>query len=189
MSKAVPRHFTTEELHHRYNQSPPSPKDVGRLELITRRPDNGEREVLEIADLSKKYGLVGDNWYTRGSSRTEDGSAHPDMQITLMNSRVIEVITEKKVDWKLAGDQFFVDLDLSHDNLPTATQLQLGSAVIEITEQPHTGCGKFMKRFGKDALRFVSTDTAKALRMRGVNCRVVRSGVVKLADKIKVIPE
>ena len=162
-----------------------SPTDKGRLALIVRRPSIDEREVLIEGELDLVEGLVGDNWSTRGSSRTADGSAHPDMQLNIMNSRVVNLIAGNKDRWQLAGDQLYLDMDLSEENLPPGTQLSLGAAVIEVTEQPHTGCKKFMARFGQDALAFVSTPVGKQLRLRGLNARVVQPGTIRVGDVAK----
>ncbi len=162
-----------------------SPRDEGRLELIVRRPQVDEREVLEEAELDRADGLVGDSWKLRGSSRTEDGSPHPDMQLNIMNSRVIALVAQDRGRWPLAGDQLYLDLDLSAENLPPGTRLALGSAVIEVTAQPHTGCKKFAARFGADALRFVNSPEGKQLRLRGVNARVVRPGVIRVGQVVK----
>lgn len=162
-----------------------SPKNSGVLELIVRRPKIGARESLHEGQLDLTEGLVGDNWRTRGSSRTNDGSAHPDMQLNVMNSRVIALVAQSPDRWHLAGDQLFIDLDLSAENLPPGTQLALGSAVIEVTEQPHTGCAKFMERFGPDALEFVNSDEGKRLHLRGINACVVRSGTIRVGDIVR----
>jgi MOSC domain-containing protein YiiM len=125
---------------------------------------------------------VGDTWRTRGSSRTSDGSSHPDMQLNIMNARVIALVAGTLDRRQLAGDQLFIDLDLSASNLPPGTQLALGSAVIEVTSQPHTGCQKFMARFGRDALQFVNSPVGRQLQLRGINAKVVRAGVVRVGD-------
>jgi MOSC domain-containing protein YiiM len=130
-------------------------------------------------------GLVGDNWRIRGSSRTADGSAHPDMQLTLMNARLIALVAQSRERWPLAGDQLYVDLDLSADNLPPGSHLALGTAVIEVSAQPHTGCQKFVERFGLDAMKFVNSPAHKHLHLRGINARVVRSGVIRVGDVAK----
>jgi MOSC domain-containing protein YiiM len=162
-----------------------SPRDVGVLALVVRRPQTGVREVLTEGELNQVEGLVGDNWSSRGSSRTADGSAHPDMQLTIMNARVIALVAQSMERWPLAGDQLFIDLDLSADNVPPGTRLSVGSAVIEVTEQPHTGCQKFMSRFGQDALRFINSPTGKQLQLRGVNARVIHSGMIRVGDVVK----
>ena len=161
-----------------------SPKEHGRVELIVRRPAENEREVLAEAMLDTAEGLVGDTWSTRGSRTTEDGSAHPDMQLTLMNARVAELVAGRADRWQLAGDQLFVDLDLSIANLPPGTRLEVGCAVIEVTDQPHRGCGKFSSRFGVDALRFVNSEVGRELNLRGVNAKAVVSGVVRPGNPI-----
>lgn len=165
-----------------------SPSDRGVVELIVRRPAEGEREVLDEATLDAVEGLVGDCWRRRGSKRTEDGSAHPDMQLTLMNARVAALVAGHPDRRQLAGDQLFVDLDLSYDNLPPGTRLEAGSALIEITDQPHTGCGKFARRFGTDAQRFINSAAGRELNLRGVNARIVAGGVVRPGDAIVKSP-
>ena len=162
-----------------------SPKDAGTLDLIIRRPAVGRRDVLDFAELDLTTGLVGDTWNLRSSSRTGDGSPHPDMQINVMNSRVIALIAGEQSRWGLAGDQLYVDLDVSEANLPPGTQLAIGSAVIEVTAQPHTGCGKFLRRFGVDATKFVNSARGRALHLRGINARVVVPGRIQTGDRVR----
>ena len=164
-----------------------SPKDRGVLKLIVRRPAAEERELLEAGELSPTDGLVGDSWKRRDSSRTSDGSPHPRMQLNIMNSRVIELVARDPGRWSLAGDQLFVDMDLSRENLPPRTRVALGSAVIEVTAEPHTGCHKFAERFGLDAVKFVNSATGRALCLRGINARVVQAGVVRVGDLVRRI--
>jgi hypothetical protein len=181
------RHFTTEELEAGLGHILLSPKDEGVLELIVRRPAVDEREVLEEGELDLVEGLKGDSWKVRGSSRTPDGSAHPDMQLNVMNARILDLVARDRERWRLAGDQLIVDMDLSDENLPAGTRLALGSAVIEVTEQPHTGCKKFVSRFGEDAVKFVNSPQGKRLRLRGLNARVVRPGVIRVGDAVRKI--
>jgi MOSC domain-containing protein YiiM len=162
-----------------------SPDDAGVLALIVRRPQMGIREVLDEGELDLINGLVGDNWSIRGSSRKADGSAHPDMQLTVMNARVIALVAQEKERWPLAGDQLFIDLNLGADNVPPGTRLSLGSAVIEVTAQPHTGCHKFVSRFGQEALNFINSPMGKQLQLRGVNTKVVQPGLVRVGDVVR----
>lgn len=178
-------HLTMSKLEAGLDTIRQSPKDAGVLELIVRRPQIDEREVLEEGHLDLIEGLVGDTWRTRSSSRTADGSAHPDMQINIMNARVIALVAQEKERWPLAGDQLFVDLDLSAENLPPWTRLELGSAVLMVTDQPHTGCKKFMARFGLEALEFISSPIGKQLNLRGINAKVVQPGVIRVGDVLK----
>jgi hypothetical protein len=164
-----------------------SPADNGRLELIVRRPGLGEREVLDEAVLDVVAGLVGDTWGVRPSRLTPDGSPHPDMQLNIMNVRAIALIAGAPERRALAGDQLYLDLDLGADNLPAGIRLALGSAVIEVTAEPHTGCAKFNQRFGADALRFVNSAEGRALNLRGINAKVVTSGTVRVGDVARKI--
>ena len=161
-----------------------SPKDRGRVKLMCRRPEIEEREIVDEAMLDPEMGMVGDNWRTRGSKSTDDGSANPLMQLTLMNARSAALIARQPERRHLAGDQIYVDFDLSYTNIPPGTRLKLGQAVIEITEIPHTGCGKFIKRFGVDAQKFVNSEVGRELNLRGVNARIVEAGLVRLDDPI-----
>jgi hypothetical protein len=159
-----------------------SPKDRGALRMIVRRPHVGSREVIEVGELDPLVGLVGDTWKARSSNRTSDGSAHPDMQLNIMNARVIALVAQTSDRWPLAGDQLYLDLDLSDQNLPPWTKLKLGTAIVEVTDQPHTGCGKFVQRFGADAAAFVNSSLGRELRLRGINARVVTAGTISVGD-------
>ena len=160
-----------------------SPAAEGTVELIVRRPAEGEREVLVEAVLDLKEGLVGDRWVA--SARAHGGPVDTGTQLTLMNARVIAAIASDRERWPLAGDQLYVDLDLRPENLPAGTRLALGSAVIEVTDEPHTGCAKFSARFGSDAIRFVNSKAGRDLRLRGMNARVVEPGRVRVGDTIR----
>jgi MOSC domain-containing protein YiiM len=159
-----------------------APANAGRVELIVGRPDVEEREVYEEAQLDPAEGLVGDNWRER--SIAKKGVANPDTQLTLVNARAAAVFAGPRERWALAGDQLYVDLDLSERNLPPGTRLRLGSAVIEITAEPHLGCGKFIRRFGIDAQKWVNSDVGRELKLRGIYARIVQAGTVRTGDEI-----
>jgi MOSC domain-containing protein YiiM len=182
------RHLTAAELEAGLDEIRRSPRDEGVLELIVRRPRTEERDVLQEGELDLAEGLVGDKWISRGNPHTSDGSSHPDMQINVMNARAIALVAQDRDRWQLAGDQLFIDLDLSAENLPPGTQLALGSAVIEVTAQPHTGCKKFVARFGRDAMEFVNSPVGRKLHLRGINARVVQPGVIRVGDVVRKIP-
>jgi hypothetical protein len=165
-----------------------APADNGRVELIVRRPEIDARELIEEATLDAEEGLVGDNWHVKPSLKT--GAPNPDAQLTVMNARVTGLVAGEDRDrWALAGDQLYVDLDLSYRNLPPGTRLHVGAAVIEVTDEPHRGCGKFSARFGVEALKFVNSAVGRELNMRGINTRIVTGGVVRTGDAVvKVSP-
>jgi hypothetical protein len=181
------RHLTTEELEAGLDNIREAPKDDGALEMIVCRPEIGERRVLDAAELDLELGLVGDNWKARGFRKTSDGSAHPDMQLNIMGSRVAALVAVERERWPLAGDQLFVDLDLSAENLPPGTRLGVGSAVIEVTAEPHTGCAKFVERFGHDAMKFVNSQAGRELNLRGINAKVAQAGTLRPGDRLRKI--
>ena len=178
-------HLSIAELETGIDYIRQSPKDQGVLKMIVRRPRDDGREIVSEAELSLQEGLVGDNWKVRGSKHMPDGSANPQAQITVINARLIELVARSEERWSLAGDQLYVDLDLSDGNLPAGTLLAIGSAVIEVTAAPHTGCRKFSDRFGAQALKFVNSREGKQLHLRGINTRVVRPGTVHVGDAVK----
>jgi MOSC domain-containing protein YiiM len=162
-----------------------SPRDAGVLAMIVRRPEKGQREVLDEGALNSAEGLVGDNWRLRPIPVAKDDPAYADNQVTVMNARLIDLVAQTKERWPLAGDQLYVDLDLSEDNLPPGTRLAVGAAVIEVTALPHTGCKLFLARFGLDALTFVNSTTGKPLRLRGLNAKVVQPGVIRTGNVVR----
>jgi len=161
-----------------------SPAANGTLVLLVRRPAVGIRELAAEATLDPAAGLVGDNWLDRRSSSTPDGSADPQRQVTVMNARLAELVAGSPDRMALAGDQLYVDLDISVRNLPAGSRLTVGDAVLEVSAVPHTGCAKFVARFGPDAMRFVNSRVGRKLRLRGMNARVVQAGTVHLGDRV-----
>ena len=186
MEKAVmeAKHLTTEELNAGLPHILASPSDVGALQMIARRPAIGERELLEEAELNLSEGLVGDNWATRGAQMTPQRTANPKTQLTLMNARVADLVATSQDRWPLAGDQLYVDFHLGLDNLPAGTRLSIGSAVIEVTDEPHTGCKKFVERFGMNAMEFVNSPEGKQNCLRGINTKIVEAGTIRVGDQI-----
>lgn len=162
-----------------------APAEVGTLELIVARPDVEERQILSEAELDTERGLIGDNWEVKPSLST--GSPKPEAQVTIMSARVAALVADgdDHAGWAEAGDQLYVDLDLSEENLPAGSRLEIGGAVLEVTPEPHLGCGKFVKRFGVDALKLVNSSAGRALRLRGVNTRVVVAGTVRTGDSVR----
>jgi MOSC domain-containing protein YiiM len=162
-----------------------APADRGRVELLVRRPAVDQREVLAEAVVDPELGLVGDSWLARGNPTRPDGSADRAVQLTLINIRVLAAFEPDRSRWPLAGDQVYVDLDLSVDGLPAGSRLEIGSALIEASPRPHTGCAKFSARFGSEALRWINSPAGRACRMRGLNARVIRGGTIRPGDEIR----
>jgi MOSC domain-containing protein YiiM len=155
-----------------------APTDDGRVEMIVRRPAVDAREVVDSGRIEPGGGLEGDSWGARPHPQ-------PEAEITLMSARAVSLFADGDRDrWPLAGDQVYVDLDLSHTNLPAGTRLRVGDALLEVSGRPHTGCNKFSARFGDEALAFVNSDEGKALRLRGVNCAVIEGGNVRTGDRV-----
>ena len=185
--KLFEKHLTTEEIEQAMPLVFAVPKDNGRLEMIVRRPKTNKREIVECGVLDIEHGLVGDNWLTRGSSRTHNGLGHPEMQLNLMNYRFAVLIAGSRERVPLAGDQLFVDLDLSGDNLPPGTRLSIGEALIEITAIPHLGCKKFVERFGLAAMKFANSEFGCKHNLRGVNAKIIKNGLIKNADPLRLV--
>lgn len=179
-------HAAAEELSAAWDWVEQSPQDSGKLDMIVARPEIGERVVLTVGELNLETGLVGDNWLVRGSKKTEDGRAHPDQQVLLMNSRAIQALTQDRQRWPLAGDQLYVDLNLSGENLPAGTQLVVGTAILEVTTVPHTGCQKFTERFGHAAIRWVNSPEGRQQCLRGICTRIIQPGRIQEGDEIIV---
>jgi hypothetical protein len=181
-------HPTADDLASGLERVRQAPKDHGVLAMIVRRPKIGERDVLDTAELNTTEGLAGDTWRHRRSSMTSDGSPHPDMQLNIIGVRAIALIAGERARWPLAGDQLFVDLDMSAENLPAGTRLAIGAAVVEVTEEPHTGCGKFVERFGLAAQKLVNSALGRQLNLRGVNAKVVEPGTIRVGDTVAKMP-
>ena len=178
-------HLNKQQLESGLDEIRRAPKDNGVLHLIVRRPETDLREVLNEGRLDVTNGLLGDNWLARGNRKTADGKSNPEMQLNIMNTRVIDLVAQQPERWQLAGDQLFIDLDLSKENLPAGTRLSIGSAIIEVTPPPHTGCKKFVSRFGLEAMKFVNSGIGKELCLRGINAKVVQAGTIRVQDKVE----
>ncbi|WP_151083301.1 MOSC domain-containing protein [Nocardioides cynanchi] len=180
---------TTAELEAALDHLRAAPTDQGTLTLVVRRPGRFQREVLDEGQLDTEAGLVGDNWRARATSRAVEAGRHYEAMLTLMSARMVGLLADDDEERALAGDQLYVDLDLSEEHLPVGSRLAVGDeAVLEITAKPHRGCKKFLDRFGGDVLAFVNSDEGAGLRLRGVYARVVHDGVVRPGDVVRRLP-
>ena len=180
----MPNHLTTAELNAGLAEILAAPADNGTLSAIVIRPEKKTRADLDTCEISLALGAHGDHWVRGCWKSTEDGKPHPDVQICLMNARCIALIAETRANWPPAGDNLFIDMDLSPGNMPPGTRLAIGSAIIEITDTPHTGCASFIERYGRDACLFVNTGEGKKLRLRGIYARVIQDGRVTAGDRV-----
>ena len=185
----MPRHLTLDELQAGLPEIRAAPSDDGVLMAIVYRPEHGARRDVESAGISLAGGVEGDHWAKKCWKETADGRPHPDVQICIMNARSIALIAQERANWAAAGDNLYVDMDLSPENLPPGTRLSLGSAEIEITAVPHNGCQNFIARYGRDACVFVNTGEGKQRRLRGIYARVVKDGRVSVGDVVSKVGE
>jgi hypothetical protein len=177
---------TAAELGAALDQLRAAPNGAGTLALVVRRPRHAARELLDEGVLDEAAGLVGDNWLSRATSRALAEGRHLDAQVTVMSSRMVALLADTDEDRVMAGDQLYVDFDLSHDHLPAGTRIAIGDdAVLEVSAKPHAGCKKFLARFGPDAVAFVNSDEGTRLRLRGLNARIVTGGVVCPGDVVR----
>ena len=161
-----------------------APAQDGVLRAVIRRPDHGQREMVETVSVSAEFGVDGDHWSKGCWRTTEDGAPHPDVQICMMNARCIEAIAGDVPNWAPAGDNLFIDMDLSPANMPPGTRFTLGSAEMVVTPEPHNGCQSFIDRYGREACVFVNTGLGREYRLRGIYARVLRDGVVRVGDRL-----
>lgn len=181
-------HTTVAELTAHLDHLRSAPADNGTLALVVRRPEAGQREVLAEGALDEAHGLVGDSWLARATRRAVESGRHLEAQLNVMNARMVSLLGGTAQEQALAGDQLYLDLDLSHANLPTGARVALGgTAVIEVTAKPHQGCRKFLDRFGQGAVDFVNSEEGRQLRLRGLNARVVSGGTVRPGDPVRVL--
>ena len=177
-------HLSLEELREGLSGIMQSPQDRGLLRAIVIRPETDARVSLQQCQLSPEGGVHGDNWARGCWMSLPDGRPHPDVQVTIMNARTIALIAHDEARWPLAGDNLFVDLDLSGENLPPGTRLTVGAALLEITAVPHKGCRKFAERYGVDATRFVNSRNGLRLHLRGIYARIVEPGLITVGDAV-----
>jgi hypothetical protein len=164
-----------------------SPADQGKLDMIVVRPSKRQRATPNHVHLSARGGVEGDHWAMGCWKSLPDGSPDPSVQVAIMNSRCLDLISPTKAAWALAGDNLIIDLDLSTQNLIAGQRIEIGTAMLEITAVPHNGCALFKDRFGTDALKFISAPSSRQLRLRGVYAKVIQDGDVLIGDIVKKV--
>jgi MOSC domain-containing protein YiiM len=178
------KYVTQPEIDQRLPWVLESPSDTGSVELLVVRPQTNQRKTLTNILFSPEIGATGDNWKTQCWKKLSTGQADPVVQVAIMNARMIDVLAGEQSRWPLAGDQLFVDFDLSVANLSPGDRLQIGGTVLEITAEPHRGCRKFKQRFGSAALHCVNSPQGDAHRLRGVYAKIIAAGEVRVGDVI-----
>jgi MOSC domain-containing protein len=173
------RHASYAELEAALRDVERSPRERGTLEMIVRRPTAGQREVVDSGTLDVAEGLVGDRW-ARGKRWRMN-------QLTVINARFVALVAYERERWPLAGDQLYVDFDLSSEHVPPGTRIAVGAAEIEVSPQPHTGCRLFAARYGRDAQRFTGSERGRELSLRGINAWVVKGAEVRVGDKVRAL--
>lgn len=178
-------HRTYDQLAARLDFLRAAPQAIGTLDLVVARPVPAARDVLDEGVLDVGLGLVGDGWLARARPRAVAEGTHFQAQITVMSARMVGLLDDSVDEQALAGDQLYVDLDISQTNLPAGSRLAVGAeAVLEVSAKPHTGCAKFTRRFGDDAVAFVNSEAGRELRLRGLNARVITGGTIRPGDKV-----
>jgi MOSC domain-containing protein YiiM len=183
----APKHLTAEEIDAGLSHVLASPKDLGQLQVIVVRPQANERRVLQSVQLSPEGGIEGDRWGAPATSEPEGGGPDPRIQVSLMNARILQMIAGDDERMALAGDNLIVDLDLSEDNIPVGQKLAVGEALLQVTDVPHTGCGKFSERFGPDAVRFINAAERRSLHLRGIYARILQAGTVHVGEVVRKV--
>ncbi len=183
---------TTAQLTEGLDHVRAAPTDAGVVRLVVRRPTAGEREILDEGQLDLAHGVVGDDWLPRARSRAIADGRHLASQVNVMSARMVALLADSAEEQAYAGDQLYLDLDISVANLPTGSRLEFGEPgaggpVLEVSAKPHSGCAKFVARYGEDAASFVNNETGKALRLRGFNARIVEPGPVRPGDAVRVV--
>jgi hypothetical protein len=156
-----------------------TPKDDGTVTLLMSRREGGRRELLKSARLEIDGGIPGDSWGRNPKRKLE-------AQLATMQTDVVELIANGQ-PLELAGDNLYLALDLSKENLPTGSCVRIGSVLLEVTTMPHDGCKKFRARFGEGAHRFVCTPELRHRNLRGIYFRVVEAGEVSVGDPAVVV--
>ena len=179
------RFATFELLSARRSWVLDAPKDNAPILTLCVRPAEGERRFVQTMQLDPERGVVGDRWLTKTWMRLSDGRPDPRIQVCIMGSRLLELVRREGADSMYPGDNVIADMDFSEANLPVGQHLQLGTAIIEVSDVFNSACSKWQQRYGADALTWINLPENKPHRLRGILARVVRAGEVHLTDSIR----
>ncbi|MGJ8650411.1 MAG: MOSC domain-containing protein [Opitutaceae bacterium] len=162
-----------------------APVGSGRVDYLINRPSEGVHELVDSLYLDVENGIEGDRWKETAWLRLPDGAPDPRVQVSLTNTRVMQCFTGTEADAVFrCGDNIYTDLNLTETHLPVGTLLQIGEAVIEVSDVVNDACGKFAQRFGAEAFQAVRAPTNVGLRLRGLFARIRQSGRVQCGDTL-----
>jgi hypothetical protein len=173
------RHLTREALEAGLAMLPHAPREHGRVDLLLARGANGERKLPQEAVLTVEGGMPGDRWFG-------NGRYGPDYQLATTRTDFANLIANGQ-PLALHGDNLFLTLDLSSDNLPTGTLLQLGEARVRVTPTAHNGCKKWVQRFGLPPMQLNLALHMRSTHLRGIYLQVVEDGTVRVGDAVRVL--
>lgn len=178
---------TIDELNGELPHILKAPKDEGVIHKLCYRPGFRKRTFVDELSLSVADGVKGDRWKEFGWLKLPDGSADPRIQVCVLQKRVLDCVWREGDSVDYPGDTMIVDMDMSEANLPTGTRLQVGSAIIEVSDVFNDACTKWSARYGKESREWINVPDNVPLRLRGILCRVVQDGSVKLSDLMRKI--
>lgn len=151
------------------------------------RPGFGLRSFPPSLRLTRAFGIPGERWLTAPWLKLPDGSADPRIQVSILPSRVLDLVWRDRETTVHPGDTIVADLDMTDANLPPGTLLQAGTAILRVSDQPNDGCVKWKARYGQAAMDWITDPAHAALRLRGVLCEVFADGVVAVGDRLVVM--
>jgi hypothetical protein len=176
---------TLEELQAALPDVLAAPKDNVPIEQLCLRPDFRKRKFVDEMQLTQEFGIPGERWNTEPWLKLEDGRADPRIQVSILGTRVRDLVWRDKVNGLHPGDSFMADMDFSYENMPDGTLLHIGNAVVRVSDKFNHACAKWQQNYGQDALRWVVKPDNRKYRLRGVLCEVVQDGWVKTGDLIR----
>jgi hypothetical protein len=165
-----------------------APADNAPVRQLCFRPDRHARSFPDQLALTRAAGIPGDRWLAEPWLRLPDGAPDPDIQVSILPARVLDLIWKPGDTAPHPGDPIIADMDLSLANLPPGTLVQAGSAVLRVSALFNDGCVKWKARYGADAKDWITAPGHPALRLRGILCAVVQDGAVRIGDRLQKLP-
>jgi hypothetical protein len=164
-----------------------APKDGAAISMLCLRPERNKRRVVDEITLTRENGIPGERWKDQPWLRTEDGAPHPGIQVSILQQRVLDLVWRDRENTVHPGDTFIADMDLSEANLPVGQVLEIGEAVLKVSEVFNDGCVKWKARYGREAKDWITMPGHPELRLRGVLCSIERDGIIREGDILRKI--